>query len=304
MTGLISANGQISSLEEARISPLDRGFLFGDNVFEVMVGFGNKVLDFNDHMDRLRESASMLRLPIPWANEEINFEINNLVEQLATPKSYIRLVVTRGNGLGLQDNGQLQPNKYIYCIPTRTDPPQIYATGMTLKLCSKQTTKRGATAKTGNYIKSIIELHDAQQFGFDDILWKNAQGEITESSTANIFFIGRDGDSVEIATPPASSGLLLGITRKRVTQLLNSAQIPVTEKLIYFDELPRFDEAFLTSTVRGLIPITRISDQKYFTTRKNSVYNQVNRLYQAWVTSQLGHKINWADGSYLGPIER
>ena len=93
MNGLISVNGKITSPEQAAVPALDRGFLFGDNVFEVFVCFGEQVLDVKPHLNRLRASAEALRMTIPWSDAELEFELRALSEQVREPKKYLRLVV-------------------------------------------------------------------------------------------------------------------------------------------------------------------------------------------------------------------
>jgi branched-subunit amino acid aminotransferase/4-amino-4-deoxychorismate lyase len=299
MDGLISLNGQQMTPENAKISVLDRGFLFGDNVFEVLVGFGQHVLDLEPHLARLRHSASIHNIPIPWTNDQLRFEINSLVAQLPHPKKYIRLVITRGESIGLAAPENCEPNRIIYVLPAKREPAKTYNEGLRLRRKSLGFTERGPAAKTGNYLRSITALTEARHAGFDDVLWSNSEGEFTEATTSNIFFIGRTGDLVEIATPPPRSGLLLGITRNRIIELLNHAQIPVTERMITVDELARFDEAFLCSTVRGLVPIAAIDRHSLHTVRPNAVFHHIRRLYLTWLESQIGLRVDWNTGEPL-----
>lgn len=299
MEGLVSINGKVTPVGEARLSALDRGFLLGDSIFEVMVGFGNQVLDPEAHLQRLRESAAMTGMKIPWSDEQLTFAIQDLLSRTGFPKSWIRLAVSRGTGTGLRFSPDLEPNLYIYCLPATLQPPEVYETGIRLKRRAQGFTLRGATPKSANYLRSIHALSQAAPAGFDDVLWTNADGEITEASTANIFLIGRSGDLVEIATPPAGSGLLLGITRMTMIDLLNNARIPVTERIIHQEELPRFDEAFVTSTVRGLVPVSAIDQHKLHTRRRQSVFNQIERLFLTRLESILGIKTDWNSGQAL-----
>jgi len=144
-------------------------------------------------------------------------------------------------------------------------------------------------------------MKQARENGYDDVLWYNSSEEITEASTANIFVIGREGDLVEIATPSTHCGILEGITRATIITLLTNAQIKVTERVIDRDELARFDEAFICSTIRGLIPVKKIDNHTLHTKRKNSVFNHIERLYLTWVESQLGYRIDWNTGKHLIP---
>ena len=124
------------------------------------------------------------------------------------------------------------------------------------------------------------------------MLWVNGDNEITEATWSNIFLIGRTGDLVEIATPPASSGILEGITRQRVIELLEKAKIPVTVRIITEDEIPRFDEAFLTSSIRGVVPLNQIGSHRLHTLRPNAVFHHIARLYQTWLSTQLSSNSN------------
>ncbi|MCX6110411.1 MAG: aminotransferase class IV [Proteobacteria bacterium] len=300
MAGFIAINGLVTTPEEARVPALDRGLLFGDGVFEVFVAFGTHILDVGRHLDRLRVSAEALDFTIPWSNAELEFELQHLVNQVAVPKSYVRLYVSRGNGLGMRPGQHLTPNKFVYCLPATIESPRLYTEGLRLKRMVKAETTRGAAPKTSNYLGSVLAIAKAQKEGFDEILWSNQDGEITEAATANIFFLSRIGDQVEFLTPPAQSGLLLGITRDTMIQLLRTAQIPVREHTIFVDELPRFDEAFLCSTVRGLVPVAAIDKHRMHSSRQNAVYRHIERLYFTWLETQVGHRVdNW--GQSLSP---
>jgi branched-subunit amino acid aminotransferase/4-amino-4-deoxychorismate lyase len=299
MSDLISVNGLITPPDQARIPALDRGFLFGDAVFEVFVGFGKKLLDVPRHLARLRQSAEAVALELPWSDAELEFELSALAEQLDESKLYIRLVVTRGNGIGLRVPADAKPNKIVYAMRAHAESASTYRDGLALKRVQKGTTERGAAPKTSNYLASVLAVQKAEREGFQDVLWTNADNEITEASTANVFFIAREGDSVEFVTPPPMSGLLVGITRTTLIELMRRASLPVREHIVYADELARFDEAFMCSTVRGLVPINRIDQHRLHTTRPNAIYKHIERLYMAWVTSEVGHKVDWATGRPL-----
>lgn len=296
MNGLVSVNGVITSPEAAVVPALDRGFLFSDSVFEAIVGFHDRLLDAPRHLARLRTSAEAMGLEVPWSDEALSFEMQALAEQVSGAKKTVRLVVTRGNGLGLRVSKDMKPNKVLYCFESAAEARATYEQGFALKRVLKSGAARGAAPKTSNYQQSILAVQRAEAEGFNDILWTNTEGEITESSVANVFLIARDGDLVEIATPPATSGILLGITRETIMHLLTRAQIPVREQVVFADELPRFDEAFICSSVRGLVPVTRIDKHKLFTLRPNSVYRHIERLFLTWVETELGFRVDWASG--------
>jgi branched-subunit amino acid aminotransferase/4-amino-4-deoxychorismate lyase len=300
MNGLISVNNIVTLPEKARISPLDRGFLFSDQVFEALVSFGHTILDISHHLQRLRDSAEEFDIKIPWSDEELKFELQHLVEQVNAPKINLRLVVTRGTGMGLNIPTAMTPNKIIYATPARLEDPKIYNTGIGLKRKRLPYVDRGAHPKTGNYLRSILGLRDAKAEGYDDVVWSNSEGELTEASTANIFLIGRIGDEVEICTPSISSGILEGITRATIIRLLTNAGIRVSQEIVFIDELPRFDEAFVCSTIRGLVPINRIDKHILHSCRPTAVFRKIESLFLTWIQSQLGQRVDWNTGSPLG----
>lgn len=300
LDGLIAVNGQVSRPEEARISPLDRGFLVGDAVFEVCVAFGGQVLNINRHLSRLRSSAAMLDLDLPWTDEELAFELTSLAEQVPHPKKYLRLTVTGGQGLGVRMPENRHPSRVTYCFKAdenHLSPDQ----GMALKRVVRAGAVRGAQPKTPYYLPAALALSRAERDGYGDILWSHSDGEVAEAHAANIFLMSRDGDNVTFVTPPAQSGILMGVTRETVITLLRNAGIPVREEVVYADELPRFDEAFLTSTVRGLVPVSRIDGHRLHTVRPQATYWHIERLFLTWVATQLGYRVDWRTGKKMNP---
>ncbi len=296
MKQLIAINGKTFDPQEACVSALDRGLLFGDGVFEVFVGFGDKILNIHEHLDRLEESADKILLTLPWRREELAFELEHLISQVESKKKYVRLLVTRGNGLGLDIDTNSQPTKIMYVFPAPLEPLATYNEGISLKTFAYSSVERGAKAKTANYLDSIVALSAAKKQGYQDVLWLNPSDEIAEASTANIFFIARRGDEVEILTPSLQTGILSGITRQTIIRLLKQAKIPVHEEIIPIEELARFDEAFVCSTVRGLVPVRRINSKEFFTTRTHATFHHIHRLYITWVQTQIGYRPDWRTG--------
>jgi branched-chain amino acid aminotransferase len=277
--GLISINGVLSAPQDAKISVFDRGFLFGDDIFEVLVARNQKIFALEPHLERLRHSAAQIQLPLPWSNRQLASELQSMVDQVRLPKLYLRLMITRGQGLGLEISADISPNKIIMALPAKAIPEHQYREGIALRIATRESTSRGAQAKTGNYLASILAIQQANSQQFDDILWCNDDDEFTEASTANIFFIARQGSSVEIVTPHLESGLLEGITRNYVLQQLAAQGFSVREDIVSRDELARFDEAFICSTMRGLMPVRRIDEHLLHTRRAQSTFSTIEGIY-------------------------
>lgn len=298
---IVVINGTVFNLSEAKISVLDRGFLYADSVFEVMVGFHDKVLDVLLHLQRLRESAACLDISIPWTDEELSFEINTFSQLITAFKKYIRLVITRGqsDNIGLYPSDSLKPNKILYICKAPQDYDWVYSIGGSLKTNIVPYNNKIFFAKTIDYYYTAVALKKVKQQGFFDVLFVNDKGEIKESSIANIFFVERFNTDINIVTPPLDSGILKGITRMNIINICKNYGFNILEQKIYINELARFDECFLTSTVRGLIPITQIDNHRIYTNRPNSVFNTINKLFLENVWEKLGFKIKWISGEKI-----
>ncbi len=255
---LINLDGAIAPT--ASVSVLERGFLYGDNVYEVIRTFAGRPFGLQEHLDRLRQSATYLYLQVPWSDAHIQAEVENTLQQAGNPESYIRIVVTRGaeSDISLQPSQTLEPSLVIIVRPI--DPkPTLSTQGIRLHLVSRERNNPAAlspAAKTGNYLNNILALMEAQQSGADDALMLNSTGELTEATTSNIWLV-KDGI---VRTPAVEVGILEGITRHFLLRLLCEQQIPYEEASLTATDLWSTEEVFLSSSVRLIMPVARIND--------------------------------------------
>lgn len=255
---LTNLNGQIS--ETAQVSVLDRGFLYGDSVYEVIRTFHGRHFAFQEHLDRLRRSAAYLYMEVPWTDAEIQSEVEKTLAQAHWSDSYIRIVVSRGteSTISLQPSKALQPNLLIV-ISSIPPEPALSETGLHLVISHRLRNSPLAldpAAKTGNYLNNILALLEAQQMGAEDALLLNDRGEITEATTSNLWIV-REG---VVQTPTVESGILQGITRTTLLQILSQQNIPHQEVVLRPADLSSVQEAFLSSSVRLLMPVRQIGD--------------------------------------------
>lgn len=265
----------------------DRGFRLGWRVMTTMLAVDRHIIDFDWHMERLEAHAESLGLGAGFRADVIRFEIEGLLDSIS-PKNAktniaCRIYLTAGNG-GM--HAPVQSVERWTHVETYTHTSALTA-GIKLQTLVDPSWSRGDRLKTGLYPYALPAVPRAKSQGFDDVLWCNNDHELAEATTANIFLIGRDGDLVEIATPPASSGILSGVTRRRIMDLLTMAKIPVTERIIYKDEIPRFDEAFVTSSLSGLIPVTALGGHRLQTLRPTAVFSHIQRLWTTWLSTQV-----------------
>lgn len=256
MSLLTNLNGDITPT--ATVSVLERGFLYGDSVYEVVRTFQGQHFGLQEHLDRLRQSAAYLYMDVPWSDEHIQSEIERTLYQASWTESYIRIVVSRGTEtkISLQPSVGLQPNLLIV-VSEISPEPILSDTGLHLIIGERRRTDQQAlspAAKTGNYLNNILALLEAQHQGAQDAILLNAQGDVTEATTSN-FWMVREGI---VLTPPAEVGILVGITRHFLWQILQTHQIPCAEVVLKPADLWSAEEAFLSSSVRLMMPVNQI----------------------------------------------
>jgi branched-chain amino acid aminotransferase len=256
--GVISVDGVITSVADARISPMDHGFLFGDSVYEVVRTLGRRPVALREHMERLRASADLTGLVLPWTDEQIAARMRDAVAATDFPECYVRLVVTRGAGpMSLLPDGCDAPSAIVYVLPLRTPSPEDLARGATVVVPARlRNDARALTpaAKTGNYLNNLLALTDAKRAGADDAVMLNAHGHVTEATTANVLWV-RGG---RLFTPALPVGILAGITRRMLLAALRTEGTEVEEGSYPYDDLATADEAMLTGTVRGVHAVTKL----------------------------------------------
>ncbi len=263
--GYVSLNGVVWEAKEARVSVFDRIYLHGDGLVEVMAGSEGRPLFCREHVARLYRSAALIRLPLPWTQAELCAELHAMAMRLPTGRSYLRLTVSAGTGLGMV-RPAVAVQKIIYCLKL---PPATAHSG-----CALQTMRRENTsllgAKTPSYLETIVAVQDAQKAGYDDVLWLNEHGHVAEAATANIFFVAFSEGQLVCHTPHPEAGLLVGITAQQVDKILTANDIAVISRTIHHTETSDFVAAFLSSSVQGVRAVSRI-DTRHYPTDNNAL---------------------------------
>lgn len=276
----VNINGTITQASEAKISIFDRGFLFADSVYEVTRTYDQIPHLLEDHLERLRLSAKRLNLPIFLSDETIVQEVYRLLEYIRAPQITIRIIVTRGVGeLNLDPSSALGSNNLIIIAKGKSENPnEWYEKGVHLIISSEQ---RGHDdlapgIKAGNYLHSMKALQEAKGHGAYDALLLGENGEITEGTTFNIWMIKNQ----TVYTPPLSTGILEGTTRRALFKMAQDHQFSIIEKVFKTDELFNADEVFLTSSGRELVPVTKIEDHAIGTGNPGFLTLKLLELYR------------------------
>jgi branched-chain amino acid aminotransferase len=256
--GVVMVDGVITAAEQARISVLDRGFLYGDAAFEVMRTYGGVPFGEAAHLQRLLASCALLRIPFDGGSERLSGALHATLAARNAPESYLRLVVTRGVGpMGIDPAEARSPSLLVYALPLAPPPATLYTQGVSVGLARARRPTDGtaaAGAKTSNYLASVLAVADARAAGHHEAVLVDSEDRVVEGATSNLF-ARIDG---ELRTPPAEAGILLGITRQVVLELARALGIACREAPIAVADLERADEVFITSSIRELVPVVRV----------------------------------------------
>jgi branched-chain amino acid aminotransferase len=253
----INVNGLITAAEKAAISPLDRGFLMGDSVYETLRTYAGRPFLLDPHLSRLRRSADRLGIHHQSSPVDPAVAITQTLADAGNEESAIRVVLTRGVGpIGYDPEPPGPPTLVVFVRPCPSIPSSSLREGVDVAIVS--ITRNAAAAldpaiKSSNLLNNLLAWQEGRRLGAFEPILLNAAGRLTEGASSNLFL----ARGTRLLTPPLEDGLLEGITRGFVIELARRDGVEVHEESLGPDDLRRADEAFLTSTLKGILPIRR-----------------------------------------------
>ncbi|MEE2681200.1 MAG: branched-chain-amino-acid transaminase [Planctomycetota bacterium] len=255
-------DGKLVPAEDARVSVMDHGLLYGDGCFEGIRIYQGRIFKLRSHLRRMWASAREIRLDPPYSIEEVEQAIRDTVAANELVDGYIRLVFTRGVGtLGLHPFLCPVPTVFVIADTISLYPQELYENGMKIIVAERPRVPRECLdpqIKSLNYLNNILAKIEAIDAGVLEALMLNVDGWVSECTGDNVFVV-KDG---AISTPPTDAGILNGITRQFVIDdLCPSLGIPLEERLLRLEEVHAADEVFLTGTAAEVIGVTQIGDQ-------------------------------------------
>lgn len=262
MAATVNVNGRITGHRDAVVSVFDHGFLYGEGVYETLRTYGGRVFQYERHARRLRRSAQMIALDLPFTDAALADEIRRTISAAQVAgEAYIRVLVTRGVGELTYDPKATPSPTLVIIVKPHVDPPaEAYRDGVRVVVVDVVRNHPGSVnpmIKSNNLMNSALAMQEALRHGAFEGVMRNYRGELTECTTANLFIV-KDG---VVKTPPLDAGLLPGITRECIFEVGRRAGIDVREAVLHDGDLYGADEAFLTSTTREAVPITRAGDR-------------------------------------------
>ncbi|MGH8224806.1 MAG: D-amino acid aminotransferase [Gammaproteobacteria bacterium] len=277
-------DGEFVATREARVSPLDRGFLFGDGIYEVVPCYGGRPLRLEAHLARLAASLDALGIANPYPEARWRELLAALVEKNGGGNLGVYLQVTRGAGDGrdfLPEAG-LQPTVFGFAwplAPPRPDQLERGIAGATLE----DIRWLHCDIKSIALIAAVMLRREAAQRGADEAILIRDE-HLAEGSSSAVFVV-KDG---AISTPPASRERLPSITREVVGDAITALDLPFVEREIAADELAGMDEIWIASATREALAITRLDGQPVGDDRPGPVWKRVYGEFQALKKRECG----------------
>lgn len=269
---LIFLNGQFVPEERAVVSVLDRGFLYGDGLFETMRIFAGKPFRWAQHLERLKRGAEFLKIKLPFAPESLRGFVDELVTKNKMPDALLRLTLSRGVGVrGYSPKGADNPTLVMSLRPApKGPPPRWKLITSTQRLPANEPL---AQFKTCNKLPQILARGEADAAGADEALLLNTDGFVVEGASSNLFWI--EGNT--ICTPPLAAGILSGVTRAVVLEICQTLALETRQLQITPESLRRADGIFLSLSSFGIIEAASLDEQSR---GQSSVPGRIVGIYQ------------------------
>lgn len=268
-TAVVWINGKITSPAEAKVSVYDRSYLYGDSLYEVVRTYGGQIYGMTEHLARLNASAALCYLDISQTDAEIAAACQESVrafqKKVGNPQAeaYCRLIVSRGEGkIGFGKNCLTTGSLLTVIVqPVEAPSAEKRRDGIRLRIADRIRLDRRAlepAIKSGNYLNCLLAYLEAVEATGEDALLCDGDGFISEGTTFNVFYVKRG----ILVTPPLDIGILEGITRRLVIDTARAQGIPVRELRFPRERLFEADEAFLTGTIKEILPIREIEGRR------------------------------------------
>lgn len=255
MNSTIFLNGQFVPEAQATVSVLDRGFLYGDGIFEVTCIKRGQPCHWVEHYDRLQRGAAFLKIKLPFAADELLAHTRRLIELNQMPEAILRITLSRGIGpRGYSPKGANNPTltMTLHPAPDISGPPPAWR--VITASCRLPANEVLAHHKTCNKLAQVLARAEADDAGANEALLLNTDGHIVEGASSNLFWIADNC----ICTPPLQSGILAGVTRLVVLEICRNLGLASRETAITPLELQRVEGAFLSLSTFGVVEIASL----------------------------------------------
>lgn len=278
---IVFLNGAYLPMEEAKISPMDRGFLFGDGIYEVIPSYGGKMVGFIPHIDRMNNGMAAIGLDFGWSHEQWRAVCDQLMEKNGSGNLGLYLHVSRGADTkrfhAYPENIAPTVFAFAFEIPPAPIADKTKVTGYKVAISRDLRWERchiKSTALLGN----VMHFQQGYEQGANETLLFNERNELTEASACNAYIV-KGG---VVVTPPLDHQILPGITRYMLLDLLRKeGSIPVEERVVTMDEVLDADEVWVSSSSKEIVPVVEVDGKPVGEGEIGDVWLAAQTIYSA-----------------------
>ena len=267
-------NDDFVELSKASISPLDRGFLFGDSVYEVLAAYKKNLFRLDDHVDRLNKNLELLGIKVNLSDTEIKTILKEVCLKNLEENQIIYLQISRGveeirNHIPKEDT---KPTLFVCSFEMKNVPKE---NNETIKaILSSDIRWKKSSIKSTSLLANVLYKIKAQEKGVDELLMSDS-GFITEGAVSNVFCVNEN----RIYTPPLEANILPGITRKVIIEIFRDLNLNFEEKKIDEEFLFKSDELWITNTTKGILPIIELDKKIIGDGNPGKLYQLVKQAF-------------------------
>ncbi len=284
----IYLNDRFVPKEDARVSVFDHGFLYGDGVYETLRVYQGRVLLWERHLARLHRSCELIGLDFPIADDAWLPIFGELLARNTLQNAGLRVTISRGEGaLGIDPRLCVRPTVVVMAKPVVVCTDQQREQGMILHLASIRRNPELAQSpqiKAISFLNNILAKQEAVRVEADDALMLNMEGELTECTTSNIFFV----KDQRLHTPAVECGILKGITRDIVMELAEEQGVRVEEGRYTMEQLFQAEECFMTNTGIEIMAVSKIGDCQIGEGKRGPLTGALLKAFKTNVDRYLG----------------
>ncbi len=272
-------NGEFLPTSEAKVSVLDRGFLFGDGVYEVIPVYGGRLFRLSRHLQRLHDSLAAIRLSNPLSDAQWQQILQELVERNGCGDQSLYLQITRG--VGKREHAfPATPSPTLFAMSTPVSKAVPIKEDGICAITVEDIRWRLCQIKAITLLPNVLLHQQALDAGAGEAIMLR-DGKLSEGSASNVFVVSNG----VVATPPSSNLLLPGITRDLILELCQRHHVPCEVRTIDEGQLRNADEIWLTSSTRGIIPVIELDGSPLSAGRPGPLWELINSHYQAYITA-------------------
>lgn len=274
-------DGEFLPLEEARISPLDRGFLFGDGIYEVVPSYAGKMIGFAPHMERMRNGLAAVGINLDWSEQQWVDICDRLIADNGSGNLGIYLHVSRGADTkrfhGFPEN--VAPTVFAFAFDIAPPPVADKSLAKGYKVSTARDLRwERCHIKSTALLGNVMHFQQSYEKGHSETLLFNANNELTEASACNAFIV----KNAVVITPPLDNQLLPGITRHMLIDVLRKdGNIQVQERTVTMDEVHSADEVWITSSSKEIAPVIEIDGNPVGNGQVGDIWLAAQTLYSA-----------------------